>query len=31
VRHRGARSSAENGRRGDQRPPTRSERRTVDI
>jgi len=31
VRHRGARSLAENGRRGDQRPRARSERRTVDI
>src|SRR5882724_10387791 len=31
VRHRGARSLAENGRRGDQRPPARSERRTVGI
>ena len=31
VRPRGARSLAENGRRGDQRPPARSERRTADI
>ena len=31
VRPRGARSLAENGRRGDQRPPARSERRTVGI
>jgi hypothetical protein len=31
VCHCGARSLAENGRRGDQRPLARSERRTVDI
>ena len=31
VRHRGARSLAENGRTKDLRSPARSERRTVDI
>jgi hypothetical protein len=31
ARHRDARSLAENGRRGDPRPPARSERRTVGI